>query len=352
VFTAAVAFGSAHPDGALLAGLAAVFLPEILRRLSLPQDISPAIFAVAALHALSGGEAGIAGGVRAKAAARRSARATSEDRAASFAESPVTARLRVLMPEVTPAALELVGVTVEYGAVRALDAVSIVVSQGTVHGLIGPNGAGKTTLIDAVSGFLANVSGEVVFLGERINGLPPHARARLGLRRTFQQGRVSARLTVGQYMTLASGRPCDATTVSDILAAFRCPPASTPLSTIDAGTRRIVQIAGALASEPKLLLLDEPAAGLAVEESAQLAMRISELPEMFGCTAVIVEHDMDLVATCCDAISVLDFGRLLMTDRPEVVLSDADVQRAYLGVAPTPCAQDAAQTLGTRAAGT
>jgi branched-chain amino acid transport system permease protein len=329
VFTAAVAFGSAYAEGALLAGVAAVFLPEILRRLGLPQDVAPAVFAVAALHALSGGEAGVAGGLRTKLAGRRTAAAPVVARPAV---GRATVHDRAAPPDGRPAALEVVDVSVTYGSVRALDAVSLTVRQGTVHGLIGPNGAGKTTLVDVVSGFLPQASGRVVFLGEAIESLPVHRRAQRGLRRTFQQGRVSPRLTVGQYVTLASGRVPDAGVVGEVLDAFHCPAADTLLAQVDVGTRRIVQIAAALTARPKLLLLDEPSAGLADEESAELAMRIAELPAVFGCTAVVIEHDMALVAGCCDAISVLDFGRLVMTDRPEVVLADPLVQRAYLGV--------------------
>jgi branched-chain amino acid transport system permease protein len=331
VFTAAVAFGSAYAEGALLAGIAAVFLPEILRRAGLPQDVAPAVFSIAALHALSGGEAGVAGGLRATLAGRRTASADVGWRPLACR---ITTRDRVAAAEAQPAALEVVDVSVQYGSVRALAAVSLTVQQGTVHGLIGPNGAGKTTLIDVVSGFVPQAFGRIAFLGERIELLPVHRRAQLGMRRTFQQGRVSPRLTVGQYVTLASGRPAEGSVVSEILEAFHCPPAGTPLAQIDVGTRRLVQIAAALTAKPTLLLLDEPSAGLAAEESAELAMRIAELPEVFGCTAVVIEHDMELVASCCDAISVLDFGRLVMTDRPEVVLRDPVVQRAYLGVDP------------------
>ncbi|MFC4464519.1 ATP-binding cassette domain-containing protein [Streptomyces xiangluensis] len=333
VFTAAVAFGSAYFEGALLAGIAATFIPEALRQLGLPQDIAPGLFALAALQALAGGSDGIAGRLRAAIGARRGPRQApgSEDTDVPPAAGPI--RPRSADPGTVPSepALRVVGVNVQYGAVKAIQDLDLTIAQGTVHGLIGPNGAGKSTLIDVLSGFVSPVAGQVILGDVPLDGVPAHRRARHGLRRSFQQGRVNPELTIGQYLMLSGRGRADRRHVADLLDAFGCPPAVTKVASIDVGTRRLVEVAATLASRPSVVLLDEPAAGLSAQESARLGIGITAIPERFGCAVLLVEHDIELVATCCDEATALDFGQVIAHGTPAEVLADPAVARAYLG---------------------
>jgi branched-chain amino acid transport system permease protein len=331
VFTAAVAFGSAHVAGAVLAGVAAVFLPEALRQLGLPQDVAPGLFAVAALQALAGGEGGVAGTLRERfrpAAPADPVVPSAAPTGVAQAADPVSA------PRTLPAGgprLEVRDVGVSYGAVRALDGVDLVVRAGTVHGLIGPNGAGKSTLIDVVSGFVTPTRGEVLLAGEAMAAVPPHRRARRGVRRSFQQGRVSPELSIGQYLVLSGRGRADRDLVEELLDAFGCPPAATTVGTLDVGARRLVEVAATLASRPAVVLLDEPAAGLAAAESARLAAVVAEVPERFDSAVLLVEHDIEMVVSCCDEVTALDFGRVVSVGPPRAVLRDPAVLRSYLG---------------------
>ncbi|MFI6445734.1 ATP-binding cassette domain-containing protein [Kitasatospora sp. NPDC050543] len=331
VFTAAVAFGSAYFEGALLAGLAATFIPEVLRQLGLPQDIAPGLFALAALQALAAGSDGIAGGLRAAFRARRpgtSRSAAAGDVAAAAATRPERPRP---VAGSDRAALRATGVSVAYGAVKAVREADLTITEGTVHGLIGPNGAGKSTLIDVLSGFVTPTAGQVMLGDVTLLGVPPHQRARLGLRRSFQQGRVNPELTIGQYLVLSGRGHADRRLVLELLDAFGCPDASTKVASTDVGTRRLVEVAATLASRPSVVLLDEPAAGLSAKESARLGVGIAAIPERFGCAVLLVEHDIELVATCCDEATALDFGRVIAHGTPAEVLADPAVARAYLG---------------------
>ncbi|GAA1563875.1 hypothetical protein GCM10009827_101870 [Dactylosporangium maewongense] len=355
IFTAAVAFGAAHLEGAILAGAATVFVPEILRLIELPQDIAPALFAVAALQALAGGEAGLAGALRAKW--RPAPMAAAHPDRTYPVPSPallaaVTRPRRVTDNSLRTPPLEVRDITVAYGRVVALDGVNLRVQSATVHGLIGPNGAGKSTLIDVISGFVSPTRGQIYLDGRVLfdvpplsKDLPPHRRARKGIRRSFQQGRVSPSLTIDQYLRLsgARGSSDDRRLSDEILAALGCPAASTPIGTLDVGTRRLVGVATTLASRPSIVMLDEPAAGLATEESARLANVIRELPERFGCAVLLVEHDVKMIAVCCDEVTALDFGRVIAHGTPRSVLRNPKVLRAYLGGVDQPSRRPAAE---------
>ncbi|KOU26453.1 hypothetical protein ADK52_09500 [Streptomyces sp. WM6372] len=344
VFTAAVAFGAAHVEGALLAGLAATFVPELLHRLGLPQDVAPAVFAVAALQALAAGSDGVAGQLRAAVGRKRSARSQPPRPPHAIGTGPAaTASGRSQTPPRSARpALEARGVTVAYGAVKAIQGADLTIREGTVHGLIGPNGAGKSTLIDLLSGFVTPDAGRVLLGDVPLDGVPPHRRARLGLRRSFQQGRVNPQLTIGQYLILSGRGSADRRLVLDLLDAFGCPPASTKVAAIDVGTRRLVEVAATLAGRPSVVLLDEPAAGLSTQESLRLGAGIAAIPERFGCAVLLVEHDIELVTTCCDEATALDFGKVIARGTPAEVLADPVVVRAYLGAAPeTPSTEPA-----------
>ncbi len=241
--------------------------------------------------------------------------------------------------------LEVSELTVRHGGLVALDAVSLAVEAGTVVGLIGPNGAGKTTFIDTLTGFTPAHRGRVSFAGSDITGAPPHTRSRAGLVRTFQSLELFDDLSVRDNLLVAAHTPTRWSILTDALwpkshdssetrrvldllelgdVADRLP---TELSN---GQRHVVALARALVSSPKLVLLDEPAAGLDPTETAALAETLRRLPET-GTTVLVVDHDMALIMGACDTVHVLDFGRLVASGTPTEVRNDPTVIAAYLG---------------------
>jgi sulfate-transporting ATPase len=229
--------------------------------------------------------------------------------------------------------LEVSNLTVRYGGVVAVDDVSFNVQQGQIVGLIGPNGAGKTTTIDALCGF-HDYEGSVVFSGRDVGGSAPHRRAALGLSRTFQLAGVSDDLTVEENVQVgqqgAAGR--DPETLKRILGELGLSDMrDLQVSMLSQGQRQLVSVARALAGEPRLLLLDEPAAGLDSTESLWLAERLRGVRDT-GVTILLVDHDMSLVLNLCDTINVLDFGALIATGSPDEIRANELVSTAYLGV--------------------
>lgn len=243
--------------------------------------------------------------------------------------------------------LEVLGLTVTYGGVHANHDVDLWVESGSFVGLIGPNGAGKTTFIDAITGFAPVASGEIRFGGEDITHLPPHVRARRGLTRTFQSLELFEDLTVHENLLVAVEQPRWFTFALDIVRPRRRSSAAEGLawalgavgladlrdrvpSDLSHGQRKLVGVARALVARPRLLLLDEPAAGLDTAESQVLGSQLRRLVEG-GTTILMIDHDMGLVLNVCDDIYVLDFGQVIAHGPPGVVRSDAGVVAAYLG---------------------
>jgi sulfate-transporting ATPase len=226
--------------------------------------------------------------------------------------------------------LEVRNLTVRYGGVLAVDDVSFDVEAGQIVGLIGPNGAGKTTTIDALCGF-HHYEGSVVLAGQGVDGYSPHRRAALGLARTFQLAGVADDLTVeenvqvGQHMAVGHE---PVTRILDELGLVDM--RELQVSMLSQGQRQLVSVARALAGKPRLLLLDEPAAGLDSTESLWLAERLRSVAEA-GVTILLVDHDMSLVLNLCDRIAVLDFGALIATGMPDEIRKDQRVSTAYLG---------------------
>jgi branched-chain amino acid transport system permease protein len=214
----------------------------------------------------------------------------------------------------------------------ALDKVSLVVPPASVSGLIGPNGAGKSTFIDAVTGFLASYEGAIRLGDARLDGEPAHRRARAGVRRTWQTNRIAPELTVGDYLRLAAVGLSEAE-IEGVLNWLGCPHPDVPVGAVDAGTRRLLDVAGVVAARPAMVLLDEPAAGQSYEEALRLGRRIAEIPKLFGSAVLLVEHDMDLVRSVCAQVTVLDFGRVIASGPPAQVLEQKIVRKAYLGMA-------------------
>ncbi|MGW0484857.1 ABC transporter permease subunit [Nonomuraea sp. NPDC003214] len=234
------------------------------------------------------------------------------------------------------AGLAVRGLRVRFGEVVALDGVDLTVPDGAVVGLIGPNGAGKSTFIAAVTGFVAGYEGTVTLAGQPIDRLAPAARARRGLRRTFQTTVIAPELTQYEYLTIGAGRRLPRREADELLEFFGCPPGEVPVSIVDVGTRRLLDVAAAVAARPRVALLDEPAAGQSAAESLKLGACLVEAPRRFGVSILLVEHDMELVRAACQEVTVLDFGHVIASGPTGDVLEDPAVMAAYLGAADVP----------------
>jgi branched-chain amino acid transport system permease protein len=243
-------------------------------------------------------------------------------------ESPDAAPLSATEGKVL---LKVENLTVEFGQIKALHDVSMTIAEGTIVGLIGPNGAGKSTFVDAVSGFLPQHSGDVWLGVDRLNDSAPHQRARVGLRRTFQQDRVPPSLTVYEYMDFIARGKTSREEIVDLLDFFGCPGPGVRIANVDIGTRRTIEVAANIAARPRLLILDEPAAGLSHEEHVAFGQRLRQVPQRYETTILIIEHDLDLVRSVCQYITVLDFGEVLASGEQEEVLADSKVLKAYMG---------------------
>jgi len=235
------------------------------------------------------------------------------------------------------ASLEVDGVTVSFGGNRALDGVGLTALPGHVTGLIGPNGAGKSTLFDVVSGLRRPSAGRVLLDGRDVTRLGPSRRARHGLARTFQRLELFGRLTVRDNLLVAAElgplRRAAARTADQILDRLGLTGvADHSADTLSTGMARLVEVGRALAVRPKLLLLDEPAAGQDGEETARFATLLRELAAE-GTAVVLVEHDMGLVMGVCDQVHVLDLGKIIAVGPPEEIRQDVAVLAAYLGEA-------------------
>ncbi|TDC71828.1 ABC transporter ATP-binding protein [Actinomadura sp. GC306] len=233
------------------------------------------------------------------------------------------------------ASLKVEGATVCFGGNVALDGVGFAAERGRVTGLIGPNGAGKSTLFDVVSGLRRPSSGRVLLDGRDVTRLGPARRARRGLARTFQRLELFGRLSVRDNLLVAAElgpeRRHAARTVSEIIDRLGLAGVADDLAdAVPTGVARLVEVGRALAVRPKLLLLDEPAAGQDAEETERFAALLRSLAAD-GTAVVLVEHDMGLVMRVCDHLHVLDLGKIIAAGPPEAVRRDETVLAAYLG---------------------
>jgi ABC-type branched-subunit amino acid transport system ATPase component len=230
------------------------------------------------------------------------------------------------------AALEARGMSVSFGGVHALVDVDLDVDDGRLVGLIGPNGAGKTTFIDAITGFV-RARGRVELGGRELSRLAPHERARSGLGRTWQSGELFDDLSVGENLAVASRSAEDGERVRETLVLLGIESSIAKLpAELSQGERKLAGVARALVAEPRVVCLDEPAAGLDSSESEQLGRRLREVADG-GTGMLLVDHDMGLVLSVCDWIVVLEFGKVIATGTPEEVRRDRRVVEAYLGMA-------------------
>jgi branched-chain amino acid transport system ATP-binding protein len=237
------------------------------------------------------------------------------------------------------ALLEAADVSVRFGGLLALDAASLTVDEGCITGLIGPNGAGKTTLFNVITGLQHPTTGRVTLDDRDVTDAKPHRRARLGIARTFQRleafGSLSARENVLVAAEMRRRWAKDDTTPADLTQQLleQVGIVAVAEETVDAlptGTARLVELARALATKPRVLLLDEPSSGLDEDETDALGRLLLDLAER-GLGILLVEHDMPFVMGTCGHIDVLDFGRVIARGGPADIQGDAAVQAAYLG---------------------
>jgi len=248
--------------------------------------------------------------------------------------------------------LEIKGVTKKFGGVTAINDTNFTVNTKEIYGLIGPNGAGKTTMFNIITGNYEATEGEVVFRAEVLNGLKPHAIVRKGIARTFQNIRLFKSMSVLENVLIGFDFQAKYTYMESILRFPRffgeekritkrameileyfgiAEFADDKATDLSYGQQRKVEIARALATNPKMLLLDEPAAGMNPAETKELATLIKSAREDFDLTVLLIEHDMQFVNQLCDKVLVLDYGKTIFEGKPADAIKDKEVVAAYLG---------------------
>jgi branched-chain amino acid transport system ATP-binding protein len=267
-----------------------------------------------------------------------------------MSNTQVLDRGQLAPPQAFQPLLEGRDISIHFGGLQALVDVSVKVAPGESVGLVGPNGAGKTTLFNCLCGQYKPTKGEVWFSGVRIDGMPVYKRARMGIGRTFQRVEVFPELTVRQHVFLGvrahrgTGRlwkdllnrgamtPEERTVVDSLVEMVGLSHlADQPVAGLSLGHCRLVELARALALEPKILMADEPSSGLDVGETARLAQLLRRVQRERGTAVLLVEHDLSMVAQVVDRAMVLDFGHLVAEGTLEEVMADPEVRRAYLG---------------------
>ena len=234
--------------------------------------------------------------------------------------------------------IEIKDLTVRFGGVTPLDHMTITFGEGT-NGLIGPNGAGKTTFFNVLSGFVRPAEGSVTAFGDDLLTMAHFRRARWGVRRTFQTEQAIEELSIYDNVAMVqehSSKERIGVRRESVLSAIEFVGLTgnpqTKVGTLGAGERRLVELARAVVGQPRVILLDEPAAGLPEEESVRTSQVIRKIPDELGALVILVDHDMSLVSACCSQTAVLDFGKLIASGDTADVLRNDEVKKAYLGI--------------------
>lgn len=251
-----------------------------------------------------------------------------------------------------PPVLECRNVVRAFGGLKALKGISLQIEAGEIFGLVGPNGSGKTTLVNAVTGFYPPQQGCILYRGGDITGMKPHRVARLGIARTFQNlalfrgmsvldnilmgrhihMRPSALATLFYWWWAQRDEVAQRRHVEEIVDFLQLESVrDEPIDVVPLGLQKRVELARALAAQPRFLILDEPMAGMNQEEKEYMARFILDVREAHGTTILLIEHHMDVVSSICDRVAVLSYGELIAEGRPKAVLSDPGVIAAYLG---------------------
>jgi branched-chain amino acid transport system permease protein len=333
--------------GGLLGGAILRALPEALRA---GQELQGLIYAILVLSVMTLFPRGLVGAIGDLARRTRTSREDRTPAAAKLAATPPGGSVGQSIER--PLALEIDDVNVSFGALRAVDHLSLDVRAGTIHGLIGPNGAGKTTLFNAISGFIAIDAGAIRLFGSGLEGEAPRLRIAHGMTRTFQNVALFGPLTCIDNTILGLGRNGIGKSVGASIAQLLATPgdrarrevalgalaavgidhlANREAQSLSLGDQRRLELARAIASQPRLLLLDEPVSGISRDEETGILTLLRRLSVERAITMLVIEHNIHFIRRLCDRVSAMALGRILAQGDPETVISDPQVRSIYFG---------------------
>lgn len=329
LFALAVVGGARYWLGVIIAAALFRILPALLNSWGVDADLSYVIFGVGLLHAVITAPNGIAGQILGFFGSRP-AQGHTNDITLTAAPSAGAS------PQAVTGTTTVDGVSVLFGGVRALDGVSATFTQ-PISGVIGPNGAGKTTLMNVLSGFISPNDGRIAAIGDDLATLSPHQRSQWGLRRSFQKEEIAEDLTVLENVrvqsdadpTNAAHKAADAARALDFVGMSQM--GNVLGADLNSFQRRLTDVAKCIVGRPKLIMFDEPAGGLSIQETEHLGNLILRISEHTGAQVLLIDHDVDLIKRICAETLVLDFGKVIAFGPTTDVLDDPAVKAAYLG---------------------